>query len=133
MNTFSDIAINIIMTIIGLACLAIPTIYIHYEIHIFLIMLIIIYGLLSINSIAYMIGCIKCDKDIATVIIAELEATKAWYTNVIPIVMIFVTTYGIYKSMYTVSIIIIAPLLLNKLARIILKNKATLNASSSTT
>lgn len=133
MNKAVDVFTNIILTLVGIAFLSVPALYAYYEIYWLMIASYVMYGTLTFNSIIYLFGCINCDKSIATVIVAELEATKTWYSNVFPLMLVIICTVAIiYKSMFILSIVILAPLLLNKLSRIILKHKAKLDASPST-
>lgn len=132
MNTkFYELAVNIFLTLVALIIILVPWVAICYTgvnesiAQPFLIASYVVYGLIALNSFLYLGGCIKCHKSIAAGIVAELKATKSIVTYIIPSAVLATAAYAsIEKQLYILTIVIVLPMLINKLSNSILVLKS---------
>jgi hypothetical protein len=83
------------------------------------------YTVFILNSIAYFGGCIKCHNSIAKAVVAEIKASKNYVSYIFPLLIVAVALYiAIQHGMFILPILMILPLLINKISSTILYLKS---------
>lgn len=135
-NKYRDYKLDIFLWAVSLMVLILPLVHLLYTGHNLILLAIMsfaiygVYAFITISTVIYLIGSIKCSKSVAFRIVKELTVKSKWVDNIIPFYLSTISLCLIlYKLDYIMAIIIMTPLLLNEISNHILCYKAKNNVS----
>ena len=127
----NEILANSISWLIALLILVLPLAYLLYTgdnlflSNILMFWSCVVYAFITIQCGVYFGGAVKCSKRVASVISNEIRSEIKWTTSIIPFYLSTIAVCLIvYKSNYTLAIVVITPVIITKISNHILHYKA---------